>query len=104
MKLALRVLLPAALVAVAVALPSSGTADPPDTGACPDHFMGPFPIAFLNPQRDQNEDGYLCVKENNMQLVFKDDNCNPNCDGDDIIITLDPFNLPTDTFDDNALP
>jgi len=100
MKLALRVLLPAALVAAALAIPTSGTADPPATGACPDGFLGPFPIAFLAPQKDKNNDGLLCVKQNRMQLVFKDDNCNPNCDGDDIIITLDPALLPEDTFED----
>jgi hypothetical protein len=100
-KLDPRFLLPAALLAGALALPASGAADPPATGACPDHYMGPFPIAIFSPAKDHNGDGQLCVKENNMGLVFKDDNCNPHCDQSDLIDPLQAWQLPSDTLLDN---
>ena len=100
MKLALRVLLPAALVAGALALPSSGTATPPSTGACPDHFVGPVFLGLFFPEKDKNGDGYLCVKEEDSHIIFKDDNCNPNCDADDLII---PPVIPVEDVTDNVL-
>jgi hypothetical protein len=102
MKLDPRFVLPAALAAVALAVPAgSAPADPPATGACPDNFMGPFPIGDIG-NKDQNGNGFVCVKTNQMNIVFKDDNCNPNCDQDDL-------NLPiagslTDAYADDILP
>ena len=103
MKLDPRFVLPAALLAGALALPSSVSADPPATYACPDHYMGPFPIAILSPTKDKNSDGQLCVKQEDMSLVFKDDNCNPNCDQSDLIPNLDPSTLPGDALVDDIL-
>jgi hypothetical protein len=103
MKLDPRILLPAALLAGALAFPTGGAADPPVTGACPDHYMGPFPIAILAPAKDHNNDMYLCVKEEDMHLVFKDDNCNPHCDQSDLINPLEADDLPDDTLFDNIL-
>lgn len=79
-----RFVLPAALAATALAIPA-GTAsgEKPATGACPDGFMGPFPIGFVT-DKDKNGNEMVCVKENQMNLVFKDDTCNPNCDKDDL--------------------
>jgi hypothetical protein len=79
-----RFLVPAALAAAALAIPAgTATADPPATGACPDNFMGPFPIGFIT-DKDKNGNEMVCVKQNQMNIVFKDDNCNPNCDQDDL--------------------
>jgi hypothetical protein len=102
MKLDFRILLPAALVAGALAIPAgTGVADPPATGACPDHYLGPFPIGGLT-NHDNNNNGYVCVKDENMNLIFKDDNCNPNCDADDIIVPTGVF-IPEDTIVDDIL-
>ena len=88
MKLDLRFVLPAALAAAALAIPAGNAAgDPPATGACPDNFMGPFPIGAVT-NKDKNGNGDVCVKQNQMNLVFKDDNCNPNCDQDDLNMPL----------------
>jgi hypothetical protein len=103
MKLDPRFLLPAALLAGALALPGAGSADPNDTGACPDHYMGPIFVGPFLGDKDKNGDQFVCVKEADGHLVFKDDNCNPNCDADDLIIPVDP-NLPTDSIVDNILP
>lgn len=103
MKLDPRFLLPAALLAGALAMPGAGTASAPDTDSCPDGFMGPFLIALASPQQDANHDGELCVKVENMNLVFKDDNCNPNCSQSDLLPGLDPSTLPSDTFADNII-
>lgn len=84
MKLDPRFVLPAALAAAAIAIPAgTAGADKPATGACPNGFMGPFPIGAIT-NKDKNGNGMVCVKENQMNLVFKDDTCNPNCDKDDL--------------------
>ena len=86
MRLDLRFVLPAALAAAALAIPAGNAAgDPPATGACPDGFMGPFLIGDVV-GHDNNDNGMVCVKAANMNLVFKDDNCNPNCDQDDLLL------------------
>ena len=101
MRLDPRFLLPAALAAAAIAIPAgSATADPPATGACPDHFVGPFPIGAVV-GHDGNGNGFVCVKENQMNLVFKDDNCNPNCDSDDLTVVAP---LLTNAYEDDVLP
>ena len=90
MRLDPRIVLPAALAAAAIFIPAGGaTADPPATGACPDNFQGPFPIGAIT-NKDHNGNGDVCVKTADMHLVFKDDNCNPNCDQDDLT-PLAPF-------------
>jgi hypothetical protein len=102
MKLDPRFVLPAALAAVALAIPAgTATGDPPATGACPDNFMGPFPIGAVV-GHDNNDNGAVCVKETNMHLVFKDDNCNPNCDQDDLLLPV-AIGLE-DTYEDDLLP
>ena len=103
MRLDPRFLLPAALAATAIAIPAgTAGADPKDTGACPDGFMGPFPIgAFVG--HDNNNNEFVCVKNNQMNVVFKDDNCNPNCDGDDLLLP-DALLAPADTYADDILP
>ena len=100
MKLDPRFVLPAFLAAAALAIPAGAGADPPATGACPDDFMGPFPIgAFVG--HDNNQNGAVCVKNNQMNVVFKDDNCNPHCDGDDLTIVAP---LLTNAYEDDILP
>ena len=104
MKLDVRFALPAALAAAAFAIPA-GTAggDPPATGACPDHFMGPFPIGAVT-NKDHNGNGDVCVKQADMHLVFKDDNCNPNCDQDDLTVPALAGLLEDSYADDIPLP
>ena len=102
MKLDLRFVLPAALAAAALAIPAgNAVGDPPATGACPDGFMGPFPIGDIG-GKDKNGNGFVCVKANMMNVVFKDDNCNPNCDQDDLS-PIAPL-LPPETYADDVLP
>ena len=91
MRLDPRILLPAALVAGALAIPSTGSATPPITGACPDGYLGPFPIGPAFPDKDKNGDTLLCVKQNNMNLIFKDDNCNPHCNQTDLLPNPTPL-------------
>ena len=101
MRFDFRLLVPAALAAAALAIPAgTATADPPETGACPDNFMGPFPIGDIT-SKDQNGNGFVCVKNNQMNIVFKDDNCNPNCDQDDLSV-LAP--LLQSAYEDDILP
>jgi hypothetical protein len=101
MKLDLRFVLPAALAAAAIAIPAgSAPADPPNEGHCPDGFMGPFPIGDAV-GHDANDNDMVCVKTANMKLVFKDDNCNPNCDKEDLT-PIAP--LLEDTYLDDILP
>ena len=96
-----RFVLPAALAAAALAIPAGTAAgDPPATGACPDHFMGPFPIGFVT-DKDKNSNEFVCVKEEQMHLVFKDDNCNPNCDKDDLSVIAP---LLQNAYEDDILP
>jgi hypothetical protein len=63
MRLDPRILLPAAAVAAAVALPTSASADP--TGMCPDHFTPTF--IFAAPpgaeQKDHNGNLIVCHKD-----------------------------------------
>jgi hypothetical protein len=101
MRLDPRVVLPAARAAAAIAIPAgTAGADKPATGACPDDFMGPFPIGFIT-DKDKNGNDQVCVKESDMKLVFKDDTCNPNCDKED----LSPIApLLQDSYADDVLP
>ena len=92
-----RFVLPAVLAAAALAIPAGAGAKPKDTGACPDDFMGPFPIGAVV-GHDNNDNGFVCVKENSMNIVFKDDNCNPNCDQDDLTLIAP---LLTDAYTDD---
>jgi hypothetical protein len=62
MKLDLRLVLPAALAAGALALPSTAGAD--STGTCPDHFTPTF--LFLQPDaagKDKNGNLVVCHKD-----------------------------------------
>jgi hypothetical protein len=62
MKLDPRILLPAAAVAAAVALPTTASADP--TGMCPDHFTPTFVIvAPSGADRDKNGNLIVCHKD-----------------------------------------
>ena len=62
MKLDPRLVLPAALAAGALALPSTAGADP--TGQCPDHFSPTFVILQPDAQgRDRNGNGVVCHKD-----------------------------------------
>jgi hypothetical protein len=100
MRFDLRIALPAALAAAALALPGSSSADPPITGACPDGYLGPFLIGPAFPDKDKNHDQMLCVKMADMNLVFKDDNCNPHCSQADLLDNPTPN---VDTLVDDAL-
>jgi hypothetical protein len=83
MRLDPRFLLPAAAAGLLLAIPAGGaTADPPATFSCPNGFIGLVPIPLVT-NKDHNSNGVLCVKQADTHLVFKDDNCNPNCDQDD---------------------
>ncbi len=103
MRLDLRIVLPAALAAGAILVPATSSANhdthgPPNQGHCPNGFIGPFPIAAVMQNKDTNDNGQLCVKEKDMKLVFKDDNCNPNCDKDDLTLIAP---LLTDSYTDD---
>ena len=101
MRLDLRFALPAALAAAAIFVPAgTGSAEPPNQGHCPDGFLGPFPIGVVNERKDTNDNEMLCVKTERMNIVFKDDNCNPNCDKDDLDLLA--FLEPEDTYTDDA--
>ena len=103
MKFDLRLLVPAALAAAALAVPAgSATADPPATGACPDDFMGPFPIGAIT-DKDKNDNEQVCVKQADMNIVFKDDNCNPNCDKEDLTLPA-LAGLLNESYTDDILP
>jgi hypothetical protein len=64
--------------------------------------MGPFPIGDIT-NKDQNGNGFVCVKTNQMNVVFKDDNCNPNCDKDDLS-TAALAGLLNGAYEDDILP
>jgi hypothetical protein len=103
-----RILIPVALTAGALFIPAgSSTADPPQTLSCPDGFVGPLFIGLAFPNRDKNGNGWLCVKQADFNLIFKDDNCNPNCDKDDVednLLTLpDELLDPTSVIEDTEL-
>jgi hypothetical protein len=87
MKLDPRILLPAALAAGALALPSSVGADP--TGQCPDHFT--LTVVVANPDwasKDRNGDFLVChkdvpgqgdpTKDNNGVNISHIDDANPD--------------------------
>lgn len=79
MRLAPRVLVPAALVAGALALPSAGAADPPDTHVfCPspesDWHMTDTLVAPAAAQKDNNGDTIVCQKKPDQ---YKDNNNPP---------------------------
>lgn len=102
MKLDPRILLPAALLAGALALPAGASATPPTTYSCPDHYVL-LPLGAVFMDRDKNNDGQVCVKEEDMNLILKDDNCNPNCNQSDVLPGLDPSTLPSDAVVDDTI-
>jgi hypothetical protein len=61
MKLDPRLVVPAALVAAAVAAPSTASADP--AFVCPDHFEPTLVILAPDPSKDNNENFIVCHKE-----------------------------------------
>ncbi len=99
MKLDPRILVPAGLAAAAIAIPAGSSANPPQTFSCPDDFMFPFPAVGPAANKDHNGDNIVCFKTTNgLNIVFKDDNCNPNCTQNDVL----PLPLPSDNPDDYA--
>ena len=96
MRLDPRILLPAALVAGAIALPGAGTADPPPGNiSCPNPQSGYILFSiFVAPaaaDKDRNHDTFVCMKTNgNGDPVYKDNN-NPG-----------PSNNPDD-YEDNLI-
>jgi hypothetical protein len=89
MKLDPRILVPAALIAGAVALPSGASGqvgdDPNDPlDQCPDHFVPTAVILAPDPSKDRNENFIVCHKETpGMGDPTKDDN--PDNWTDDIL-------------------
>ena len=76
MKLDLRIALPAALVAAAIAIPISASADPPHMLQCPDGYL--LVPSVGAPEKDRNENGVVCMKITNGSTPVHDDTC--NCD------------------------
>ena len=97
MRLDPRILLPAALVAGAIAIPGASTADPP-----PDHVSCPNPQSgyilwsiFLAPSaasKDHNGDTFVCMKmtDGNGDPIYKDNNNppGPSSNPDDYVDNL----------------
>jgi hypothetical protein len=101
MRLDPRFALPAALAAIVIAIPAgSAIGDPPETGACPDGFQGPFPIGSAT-NKDKNGNEMVCVKNEDMNVVFKDDNCNPNCDKEDLTLEAMLGLVPEEAYTDD---
>ena len=51
----------------------------PATFACPDQFLGPFPVGPIV-GGDRNGNGFVCLKEVDSRLIAIDDTANPNAD------------------------
>jgi hypothetical protein len=95
-----RIILPVALVAAGVLLPSaSSTADTNPFGTCPDHYQA---VPFLaGPEIDKNGNGVICVKFVDMHENIKDDpngepyECNgfptppPGCESGGVVLIGD---------------
>ena len=95
MKLDPRIVLPAALAAAALAIPTSASADPP---VCPDHFTPTF-IIFGPPDasdKDKNNNGVVCHKDVPGQG-------DPTKDDNGFIISFINDTTPDDWADDAGL-
>jgi hypothetical protein len=85
MRLDPRIAIPAALVAGALALPASGSADPPSP--CPQSFLL-VPSAVVNngAKKDHNGDGLICAKPNGTTFTGgPDDNLPVTLDDSDVV-------------------
>ena len=101
MKLDPRLVLPAALAALVIAIPAGGeSAIPPATMACPDRYVL-LPLGAAFPDKNKNGNLFVCVKEADMKLVFIDDTCNPNCTKGDL--QSDLSTLPDDAILDDII-
>jgi hypothetical protein len=76
MKFDARIAIPAALTALAFALPAGASATPPQTFQCPDGFV--LMPNTASPTADKNGDGFVCMKVTPGTEPIHDDNC--NCD------------------------
>jgi hypothetical protein len=83
MKLDPRILIPAALVAAALAIPATSAGTPPNQGHCPDGFVLLPGGGAFNPNKDTNHNSDLCVKPTDPEHV-KDDNCAAPCEKDPV--------------------
>jgi hypothetical protein len=83
-------MIPAALVAMAIAIPGgSATADPPpDHVFCPNATNWLLVPAFFQPNKNNNDDAFVCMKIDGSQPVKDNNNPSPN----------------PDDYDDNVFP